>query len=248
MARRAKRLNEFELITTDIAARQEGQPKKSFHAQDLRNIKPLNDNQRDAFYHWAAGSNLLLTGCAGTGKTTLALYLALNEVLTPDKQKQVIIIRSAVPTREIGFLPGIESEKEAPYELPYIGVCDDLFPWKNSYENLKLCKKIEFKTTSYLRGLTFDDKIIIVDEMQSMTLHEIDTVITRAGINTRMILCGDLNQNDLIYKKSDKSGFIDAVRLLNEMKSFETINFIPDDIVRGGICKEWVTQRFHQHI
>ena len=245
MARRARKYNELELISSDIAARQEGQQKKSFHLQDLQTLVPLNDNQKDAFYHWASGSNLLLTGCAGTGKTTLALYLALSEILSKNEQNQVLIIRSAVPTREQGFLPGDSLEKEAPYELPYIGICDELFPWKKSYENLKLSRRLDFKTTSYLRGLTFDHKIIIVDEMQSMTLHEIDTVITRSGINTRLILCGDSNQNDLIYRKSDKSGFDAAVRIVDNMKSFETINFHPDDIVRGGICKEWITSKFN---
>lgn len=186
---------------------------------------------------------ILQVGSAGTGKTALALYCALSEVL--DKSTvydKIVIIRSAVQARDIGFLKGTEDEKNEVYESPYKALCDELLTFKsNNYDNLKAKHLLEFHNTSFLRGLTFDDSIIIVDEFQSMTYHELSTIITRVGINSRIVFAGDFKQNDL-HKRNDKSGFSQFMEVIDRMPSetVDVITYRPQDIIRSGIVKDFL--------
>ncbi len=182
-------------------------------------------------------------GSAGTGKTALALYCALTEVL--DKSTvydKIILIRSAVQAREIGFLKGDENEKNEVYEAPYVALCDELFTFKeNNYNNLKAKNLIEFHNTSFLRGKTFDNTIVIVDESENCTYHELCTAMTRVGINSRIIFAGDYKQVDL-HRKSDKSGLGRFMKVLDRMPSatYDVVTYTPHDIVRSGIVKEFL--------
>ena len=193
------------------------------------------------FYFWDDEQNVVMDGFAGTGKSTLAMYFALTTVLDPNTpQKKIVIVRSTAQTRDIGFLKGTEEEKIAPFEAPYRGICDDLFPWKNSYDNLKELGKIEFESTSLLRGITFSDSVIIVDEIQSMTEHELETVITRTGRNSRIIFCGDDCQNDI----GKDSGFSKIVPLLRRMQSISFVDFELSDCVRSGFVREFLMAKY----
>jgi len=175
-----------------------------------------------------------------THNTFLAFYLALSEILEKGEQKQIIVVRSAVAAREIGYLPGTKEEKEAVFEIPYTDICHDLFGRKSTYDDMKEAGKIKFMTTSHIRGLTWDNSIIIVDEIQNMCISEIDTIMTRVGKNTRVILCGDSKfQCDL--KKSEQTGIKRLLSILNKMKNFSSIQFNREDIVRSEFVKQWIT-------
>lgn len=248
--KRVRRLAAEEVVNLnvyreDLNARAHGpQKRKSFHVRDMTQIRPLNQAQEEVFHLWNDPNKLalVLTNQAGCGKTMLAMYLALREVLDPDSPyEKVIIIRSAVQGREIGFLPGTETEKSAVYEAPYASICDELFPWKKSYENLKDNGKIEFHTSSFMRGVTFRDAIVIVDEMQNMNYEELSTAITRISDSSRIFYCGDLNQNDLHRKKNDQSGLPDFIRILESMDEVGIVKFQLSDIVRGGLVKSFLT-------
>jgi phosphate starvation-inducible PhoH-like protein len=206
----------------------------------LKKISPLTNNQRATFKAFEEGKNLLLHGYAGTGKTFLSLYLALSDVLSQGSYyKKVVIIRSAVPSRDMGFLPGNFKEKMKQYEEPYVQICTELFGRGDAYGILTGKGVIEFTTTSYLRGLTFNDAIVIVDECQNNNFGELNTVITRLGDNSRIIIAGDYRQNDL-NKKYDESGLPSFMKIIHSMKSFGDIDFQIDDIVRGGTVKEYI--------
>lgn len=182
-------------------------------------------------------------GSAGTGKTAVALYCALTEVF--DKSTvfdRIIIVRSAVQARDIGFLKGTEEEKDSAYEKPYVSLCDELLTFKsNNYENLKAKNLVEFRNTSFLRGQTFDDAILLVDEMENMNFGELATIITRVGINSKVVFMGDYKQCDL-HKKNDKSGYHEFLKICQEMPSemVDVIHYTPHDIIRSGICKEFL--------
>jgi phosphate starvation-inducible protein PhoH len=209
----------------------------------LRNVKPLNYAQQQVFDGWYADQHLMLHGVAGTGKTFLSLYLALKEILRNDSQyNQVIIIRSVVPSRDMGFLPGKIEEKAKVYEEPYREICDDLFGRGDGYDVLKMKKLVHFTTSSHLRGLTFKDSIVIVDEFQNMTFQELDTITTRIGDNCRVIFCGDFRQTDL-QKEKEKSGLHTFLRILDDTKYFERVEFGPDDIVRSGLVKQYILSK-----
>ena len=216
--------------------------RKTWSIHDLKSIRALTENQQLMFNGFADGFNIFAHGAAGTGKTYLALYLALSEVLRVDhKQKKIIIVRSAVPTRESGFLPGSLEEKMAIYEAPYRDICADLVGRFSTYDNMKEAHIIEFQSTSYLRGLTWEDAIIVIDEVQSMSFHEVNSVITRVGNNSRLIICGDRAQNDLIYKKMDTSGMERALKIFHSMKDdFCEIQFQSADICRSSFVKHWI--------
>lgn len=188
------------------------------------------------------GFHLLVHGCAGTGKTFMAIYMALCDILSPDSDyDQLVIVRSIVPTRDIGFLPGRADEKEAVYELPYRAICEELFPNdRAAYDRLKKNGVIRFLNTSFIRGTTFRNSIVVVDEVENLNFHEASSVITRAGENTRYILCGDHTQTDLIYNKHDTSGLMTFLRIVERMESFDVIEMTPDDIVRSGLVKEFI--------
>ncbi len=209
---------------------------------ELRHIKPLTVNQQRVWDAYEAGSNLMLHGYAGTGKTFLSSYLALKEVLIDETYKRVVIIRSVVPSRDMGFLPGSEKQKAEVYEQPYQEICDDLFGRGDGWKILKMKRLVEFTTTSFLRGTTFNDSIIIVDECNNMNFQEIDTVMTRIGTNSRIIFCGDYRQSDL-HKPHDKTGIRELMSITRRMKSFDHIEFEMEDIVRSGTVKEYIIQK-----
>jgi phosphate starvation-inducible PhoH-like protein len=209
---------------------------------ELRHINPLTINQQRVWDAYESGANLMLHGYAGTGKTFLSSYLALKEVLYNETYKKVVIIRSVVPSRDMGFLPGTEKQKAEVYEQPYQEICDDLFGRGDGWRILKLKGLVEFTTTSFLRGTTFNDSIIIVDECNNMTFAEIDTVITRMGNNSRVIFCGDYRQTDL-HKPHEKTGIKDFMNITKKMPSFDHIEFSIEDIVRSGLVREYIIQK-----
>lgn len=206
----------------------------------LNHIEPLTENQNKTFDAYKKDKSILLHGLAGTGKTFISMYLSLKEILSRrSTYKKLVIVRSAVPTRDIGFLPGNQKEKAKAYESPYYAICTELFNRGDAYDILKNKGTVEFTTTSFLRGCTINDAIVIVDEMNNMTFHELDSVITRIGSNSKIILCGDFRQSDLT-KESDRRGLRDFMRILSTMGCFEYVEFSQDDIVRSGIVKDYI--------
>ena len=213
--------------------------KQNLVHNDLIEIEAKTKSQKTAFDVFDEGKNLVLSGSAGTGKTFIAMHMALDEVLSPDSPySRVIIIRSVVPTRDIGFLPGDREDKINVYKEPYKALCTELFQQKDAFKKLEN-KKLIFETTSFIRGLTFDDSIIIVDEMQNLTGHECDTVITRLGVNCRIIFCGDYHQSDFT-KANDKKGLIDFLRILRNSQYFEVVEFGWDDIIRSDLVRDYI--------
>lgn len=207
---------------------------------NLKKIHPLTPTQDIVFQEFRQEKNLLLHGVAGTGKTFISLYLALNDILNnKSNYEKVIILRSVVPSRDIGFLPGSIKEKTEVYEEPYKIICDDLFQRGDGYDILRMRRMIEFSTTSFLRGMTFKNAIIIVDEMQNMSYQELSTVITRIGDNCRIILCGDYKQSDLM-RESEKNGIVHFMNILKMMKEFSFIEFNYSDIVRSELVKNFI--------
>ena len=198
---------------------------------ELREIEPLTRNQLKAF---ETTDHLVLHGLAGTGKTFISSYLAFDDMAKGDFQK-LIIIRSAVPTRDIGFLPGTEKEKSSVYEEPYKDISNDLFSRGDAYEILKQKNIVEFMTTSFIRGITLRDAVILIDECQNMSFHELDSIITRMGENCRVIFCGDFRQADL-----RANGIKDFFRVLERMHLFTFIEFEIEDIVRSNFVKQYI--------
>jgi phosphate starvation-inducible protein PhoH len=210
---------------------------------DLRAIKPLTSNQDNTFTAYQQGYNLMLHGSPGTGKTFCALYLALNEILSgKSSYERVIIIRSVVPSRDMGFLPGSMKEKISVYEDPYREICDSLFGRGDGYDILKMKKIIHFISTSFLRGMTFSNSIIILDEAQNLESHEINTVMTRIGDNSKIIICGDFKQTDLV-KRYDRQGITELMTITKHIQSFSHIEFGPNDIIRSGLVREYILAR-----
>lgn len=205
----------------------------------LREIHPLTENQEATFRSYYEGKNLMLHGVAGTGKTYISMYLALEEVLRQNSYyNRVIVVRSVVPSRDMGFLPGNQKEKAKVYEEPYREICDDLFGRGDGYDILRMKNIVDFTTTSYLRGVTFNDAIVIVDECQNLNGHECDTVITRVGENSRIIFCGDYKQTDLNAK--ERTGFLDFHHIVRSMNCFDFVEFGVQDVVRSGLVKEYI--------
>ena len=208
----------------------------------LRTFQPLTENQKLFFDAYKRGDYFIaLHGVAGTGKTFCALYKALEEVL--DKSNpfdKIIVVRSAVQTREMGHLPGDVDEKMEIYQQPYVQICETLFKNPEAYKRLKEQKHIDFISTSFIRGMSFDDAIIIVDEMQNMTFEEIDTVMTRVGYRSKIIWCGDYRQTDLNKKKNDMSGILKFFDIAAKMHAFTKIEFTADDIVRSSLVKDYI--------
>lgn len=202
-------------------------------------IKPMTKNQGIAFTQWTSGKNLLMHGIAGTGKTFLGLYFAIKEIISTDPtKKKVFIIRSVVPTRDMGFLPGTQAEKTKVYEGPYYDIFSKLFGRADAYDVFKCRDQVSFISTSFLRGITFNDCVIVVDEINNMTFGELDTVISRIGYNCKIIFCGDFRQSDL--DKRDRQGLHDFMRILQKIKDFSYIEFQIDDIVRSELVKSYI--------
>jgi phosphate starvation-inducible protein PhoH len=220
--------------------------RKPLSSDYLIDIDPLTDNQKKLFDSYANQKHLVAYGCAGTGKTFITLYNALKEVLNErSPYEKVYIVRSLVATREIGFLPGTYEDKSDIYQIPYKNMVKYMFqmPTDSEFEmlygNLKGQETIKFWSTSFLRGTTLDNSIIIVDEFQNCTNHELDSIITRIGENSKIMFCGDATQSDLV-KTNDRNGIIDFMSILRKMPSFDIIEFGVDDIVRSGLVKEYI--------
>jgi phosphate starvation-inducible protein PhoH len=228
-------------------ARQNGDASEglTFKTQNfnLKHINPLTDNQRIAFDAFDDGKHLMLHGMAGTGKTFIALGKAL-EALMENKgvQKKIYIVRSVVPTRDMGFLPGNQKEKMKVYEAPYYAICTELFGRSDAYEVLKQKNAIEFISTSFVRGITMNDCYVIVDEVNNMTFHELDSVITRIGKGCRVLFCGDFRQSDLT-KDQERNGLKDFMRVLGRLNDFVHVDFLEQDIVRSKLVKEYIIAR-----
>jgi len=226
-------------LTLNGKAIEEDRKRKHWSIKDLRTIHPLTPTQEDMFHAWYNDKNICAHGSAGTGKTFLALYLALQEVLE-QRYQRIIIVRSAVSTREIGHLPGTYEEKIAQYELPYQDVLYELIGRYSTYNDMKDAGLIEFMTTSFIRGLTWDNAIVIVDESENLTFHEINSVMTRIGDNTRVIIAGDITQTDLDGRKHGSTGIGDAMNVIGNMNHFETIQFSREDIIRSEFVRSWI--------
>ena len=222
---------------------------KEINHNNLVTIKSITDNQKVVFDSWKKGKNQFLFGAAGTGKTFISLYLALKDVMDlKNPYDKVILVRSLIPTREIGFLPGDEEDKAALYQVPYQNMVQFMFEMPNEqqfnslYDKLKGQGTLFFLSTSFLRGLTFDNSIIIVDECQNLNFHELDTIITRVGQDSKIIFCGDFSQTDLV-KQNEKNGLHDFLRILEEMEEFSCIEFTLGDIVRSGFVRSYLINK-----
>jgi phosphate starvation-inducible protein PhoH len=212
---------------------------------DLKTFSPLTDNQKKFFDAYKRGDYFVaLHGVAGTGKTFCALYKALEEVLDKSNPfNKIIVVRSAVQSREIGHLPGDIDDKMDIYQQPYRQICETLFGRKDAWSRLEEQGFVEFISTSFIRGMSFDDAIIIVDEMQNMTFEEIDTVMTRVGYRSKIIWCGDYRQTDLNKKKSDVSGILKFFDIASHMAAFTRIEFTVEDIVRSSLVKDYIVAK-----
>ena len=223
--------------------------KKPINLDLMKTIDPLTENQQELFRCYKNGQNLVAYGCAGTGKTFITLYNALKDVLDPKSPyEKIYIVRSLVATREIGFLPGDHEDKSSLYQIPYKNMVKYMFQMPSDadfemlYGNLKSQESIKFWSTSFLRGTTLDNAIVIVDEFQNLNFHELDSIITRVGENTRICFCGDARQSDL-NKANERNGIVDFMNVLRKMPSFDIIEFGIDDIVRSGLVKEYLTAK-----
>jgi phosphate starvation-inducible protein PhoH len=238
--KRAEQQNDVGLTT------RQAKRKKPLSGEYLVDIDPLTENQKKLFDSYAEQKHLVAYGCAGTGKTFITLYNALREVLdekTP--YEKIYLVRSLVATREIGFLPGSYDDKSDIYQIPYKNMVKAMFDMYDEaaqemlYGNLKSQETIKFWSTSFLRGTTLDNSIIIVDEFQNANFHELCSIITRVGENSKIMFCGDATQSDLI-KTNEKNGVIDFMKILRTMPSIDIIEFGIDDVIRSGLVKEFL--------
>ena len=220
--------------------------KRPLGSEYLVNIEPISENQKRLFNSYKEGKHLVAYGCAGTGKTFITLYNALRDVLDESSPyEKIYIVRSLVATREIGFLPGDYEDKSDIYQVPYKHMVKYMFQMSSDadfemlYGNLKAQDSIKFWSTSFLRGTTLDNAIVIVDEYQNLNFHELDSIITRIGENSKICFCGDARQTDLV-KTNDRNGIVDFMNILRKMPSFDIIEFEISDIVRSGLVKEYI--------
>jgi len=213
---------------------------KRLKIDHLLTYQPITENQKLAYDSFKEGDHLVLCGSAGTGKTFVGMYLALQDVLDKSyEQDKLVIVRSVVPTREMGYLPGSVEEKVDAYTAPYRSICTELFNEKMAYENLEQQGIVEFVSTSFIRGTTLDNCIVLVDEMQNLTFHELDSIITRVGKNSRIIFSGDYYQSDL-KSGSDKKGILDFMNIMEVMNNFTTVEYGWADIVRSDFVRDYI--------
>lgn len=245
--KRARKFDDSNVVALERAlynngrAMEEGPKRKRWTMHDLKTITALTPNQEEMIHDFISGKHICAHGSAGTGKTFVALYLALNELLRSDTDtNRIVIVRSAVQTRDLGFMPGTLEEKTALYELPYDLIVGDLIGRSATYDDMKKAGLIEFCTTSFVRGLTWDNAIVIVDEVQNMNFHEINSVMTRLGEGSRIILVGDLVQTDLRRSKHDTTGIEQLIKIAGRMPQFTVIGFTQHDIVRSEFVKSWI--------
>ena len=228
--------------------------KKPINTDMMRDIDPLTQNQQNLFDAYAENKHLVAYGCAGTGKTFITLYNALRDVLDPTSPyEKIYIVRSLVATREIGFLPGDHEDKSYLYQIPYKNMVKYMFEMPSEadfemlYGNLKAQETIGFWSTSFIRGTTLDRAIIIVDEFQNLNFHELDSIITRIGTDSKIMFCGDATQTDLI-KQNERNGIHDFMNVLRIMPSVDIIEFGVEDIVRSGLCKEYLLSKMELNL
>jgi len=224
--------------------------KKPINSAMMTEVLPLTPNQEKLFASYKEQKNLFVSGVAGTGKTFCVLYQALQEVLNEmSPYEKVIIVRSLVSTREIGFLPGDHEDKADIYQIPYKNMVKYMFELASDsdfemlYGNLKQQESIKFWSTSFIRGTTLNDCIIIVDESQNLNFHELDSIITRVGENCKIMFCGDATQTDLV-KTYEKNGILDFMKIIQNMSEFDCIEFTTDDIVRSGLLKSYLINKY----
>lgn len=207
---------------------------------DLMEFGPITENQATAYNAWDEDYNLILAGSAGTGKTFMGMYLGLEHVLDPETESErLVIVRSTVPTRDMGFLPGTKEEKEDVFTAPYRAIAHELFGDKNSYNKAITAGTIEFTTTSYIRGVTLENCVILVDEMQNLNFHELDSIITRVGKGTRIIFSGDYRQTDLV-RRDEQDGIVKFLTIVEQLKRFEIVNFGWADIIRSDFVRDYI--------
>ena len=242
---RKRRNNDNQSIGVGLSLKQ-SKRKKPIGQELLLDIEPLTDNQRKLFESYDAGKHLIAHGVAGSGKTFLCLFKALQDVLSEyTPYEKIYIVRSLVPTREIGFLPGSHEDKASLYQIPYKNMVKYMFQMPSDadfemlYGNLKAQETISFWSTSFIRGTTLDNCIIIVDELENLNFHELDSIITRVGENTKILFCGDASQSDLI-RQNEKNGVVDFMKILRQMPSFDIIEFEVADVIRSGLIKEYI--------
>lgn len=229
-----------ERLLANGRAMDEGPRKKKWTTHDLQTIKPLTPHQEEMFHSFFQGQHICAHGSAGTGKTLIALYLAMSEVVDKGRgADQVIIVRSPVQLREIGHMPGDLNEKISFYETPYKDVLSELFGRASTYDDMKDAGLIQFMPTTFIRGVTWDNTIVVVDEGQNLTFHEINSIMTRLGNNSKIIFTGDLPQSDL-SKKNDVCGMDKFLKIIKDMRQFDDIEFTHHDIVRSEFVKSWI--------
>ena len=225
--------------------------RKPIGTEHLLDIKPLTPSQEKVFDAWDKAKNLFLFGCAGTGKSFITIYLALRDILdekTP--YDKLYIVRSLVPTREIGFLPGDHEDKANLYQIPYKNMVRFMFEMPDDpsfemlYANLKAQDTISFWSTSFIRGTTIDNSIVLVDESENLNFHELDSIITRLGVNSKIVFAGDAAQTDLT-KAHEKTGIMDFKKIIDDMDEFESIEFNVQDIVRSGLVKSYLISKMN---
>lgn len=209
---------------------------------NIRDIGPITDNQIETFKAYNRGDNLFLHGCAGTGKTFISMYLALKEIADKtSRRRKLVLIRTAQSSKDIGFLPGDEKRKLEVYEAAYRAICSELYQRDDAYDILKQKGIIEFHSTSFLRGTTIDDAIVIIDEAQNCRYQEIRTVLTRTGDHSRVVICGDTKQDDLTSERfKETSGLSNVMQVFRRMDHMTTVEFEIDDIVRSGFVRDFI--------
>ena len=208
--------------------------------EHLNTFDPLTENQSKCFNAWKQGDHLMMYGTAGTGKTFLGLYFALEKVLDKSNPtEKVVIVRSAVPTREIGYLPGTIDEKLEAYTTPYVPIMSTLFDDSGAYEKLIRAERLEIMSTSHIRGITLDDTVVVVDECQNLTFHELDSIITRLGRNSRIIFAGDYKQSDF-NKENDRRGITTFINIIEQLKNFSCVEYNWKDIVRSDFVRDYI--------
>lgn len=246
----ARRKREDQPIGVGMTAKQMKR-KKPINMDLVRDIEPLTDNQKILFDSYKKEKHLVAYGCAGTGKTFITLYNALRDVLDErSPYDKIYIVRSLVATREIGFLPGDHEDKSSLYQIPYKNMVKYMFEMENDqqfemlYDNLRSQETISFWSTSFIRGVTLDNCIIIVDEFSNLNFHELDSIITRVGQNTKIIFSGDYTQSDLV-RSNEKSGILDFMKILQSMEEFECVEFGVEDIVRSGLVRSYLISKIN---
>lgn len=246
--------NEIQFNNKRVSRKQKrrakGKSKESntSYNMDIRNVIPKTQNQMRTFKEYQNGNHLLLQGLAGTGKTFISSYLAMNEILNQQTEKRkLVIVRSIVPTRDMGFLPGNQKEKQKAYELPYTSIFTELFGRGDAYELFKSKGMVDFISTSFIRGITLNDCIVLVDESQNLTFHELDSIVTRIGDNCRIIFSGDFRQSDL-ERSGDRNGILDFMKVVRSIDGFKTVSFGEDDIVRSKLVKDYIIAKLNEGI